>query len=223
MITFEEVKNNKQVLAYIKQSDFVLKKLSYTYHGINHVSLVAKRAGEIADVFNFNKREKEYSMIAGFCHDMANFIGRSNHHYWGALLFNQIFAHHSDDVKGVAQIMHAIASHDKDEKELVDKITAAVIIADKSDVHRKRVRPGSKNRRNLKTDIHDRVNYSVTENHLSLDFKKKTITLKLTIDDRITTVMDYFEIFIDRMSYCKLAARRLDCKFHLNINNFKLL
>jgi hypothetical protein len=223
MITFDEVKNNQQVLAYIKQSDIVLNKLEYTYHGINHVNLVAKRAGEIAQTFGLDEREIEYAQIAGFCHDMANFVSRSMHHYMGAVLFNQIFVHHIDDLEGITKIMHAIASHDKDEKELVDKITAAVIIADKSDVRRKRVRPNSRGRSNLRRDIHDRVNFAVTKNDLILDKNKKTITLKLAINNRITTVMDYFEIFIDRMSYCKLAARKLGAKFHLNINNFKLL
>lgn len=223
MITFEQVKNNKQVLAYIKQSDKVLNKLDYTLHDLNHVELVAERAGEIARTFGFSKNKIEYAKIAGFCHDMANFIGRSQHHYWGALLFNQIFAHHTEDITGVTQIMHAIASHDKDEKELVDRVTAAVVIADKSDVRRDRVRIHSRGKKNLQRDIHDRVNFAATENKLILNKNKNSIELKITIDDKMITVMDYFEIFIERMSYCKVAARQIGCKFHLNINDFKLL
>jgi metal-dependent HD superfamily phosphatase/phosphodiesterase len=223
MITLDQVKNNKQILAYIKQSDIILNKLDYTYHGLSHVNVVTKRAGKIAQTFGFSKRKAEYAKIAGFCHDMANFIGRSQHHYWGALLFNQIFAEKTDDLAGLTQIMHAIASHDKDEKELVDKVTAAVVIADKSDVHRNRVRIHSRGSKNLQNDIHDRVNFAVIDNHLILDKNKKTIKLKLTIDCKMISVMDYFEIFIERMSYCKFSAQKIDCCFHLNINNFKLL
>ncbi len=223
MITLDQVKKNKQVLAYIEQSDIVLNKLEYTYHGLSHVDLVSKRAGEIAETFGFNTKKVEYAKIAGFCHDMANFIGRNQHHYWGALLFNQIFAHHTDDLSGITQIMHAIASHDKYEKELIDEITAAVVIADKSDVHRNRVRKHSRGIKNLQNDIHDRVNFAVVENHLILDKNTKTIELKLKIDDKMISAMDYLEIFIERMSYCKISAQKIGCNFHLNINNFKLL
>lgn len=223
MITLEQVKENKHIMAYIKQSDIVLNKLNYTYHGLSHVNLVAKRAGEIAQTFGFSKRKIEYAKIAGFCHDMANFIGRNQHHYWGALLFNQIFAEKTDDLQGLTQIMHAIASHDKYEKELIDNVTAAVVIADKSDVHRNRVRIHSRGSKNLQNDIHDRVNFAVVDNHLILNKDKKTIELKLTVDRKMISAMDYFEIFIERMSYCKFSAQKIGCHFHLNINNFKLL
>lgn len=219
MITFEEVKNNPQIHQFIKQSADYLKDIGYTDHGFRHVGIVADRAGKIARDLKFNKMETESSKIAGYCHDMGNFLGRTYHHYWAGLLFHQVF-NKDEDVKQVSGIMEAIVAHDKEEIKIMSRISAAAIIADKSDVHRSRVL--TKKIDKIKTDIHDRVNYAVKDNHLDVYPSKKTIKLSLTIDEKFSQPMNYFEIFTERMVYCRHAAEYLGYKFGLEINNFKL-
>jgi len=220
MINFEEVKNNLLIKEYIKQSAIFLKSVGYTDHGSRHVNLVAKRAGELAEIIRLSGRLKELCQMAAYCHDMGNFLGRDLHHYWGALLFAQIF---QDQLKpaDLTVIMQAITGHDKKDLKITNKVSAIVILADKSDVHRSRV--SIKDIRKIKEDIHDRVNYSVTNSQLEVDDKKKTITLKLKVDVKITPIIEYFEIFTDRMVYCRQAANYLNYKFNLKINDFKLL
>jgi len=151
---------------------------------------------------------------------MGNFLGRTNHHYFGASLFSQIFLNQIEDPSDLSTIMQAITSHDKNELKLVNKISAILILADKSDVHRTRVK--NKDIKKIKEDIHDRVNYSVTKNDFKVNKNKKEIALKLKVDTKITKPLEYFEIFTERMTYCRLAAEYLNYKFVLIINNFKL-
>ncbi|MFH1173318.1 MAG: HD domain-containing protein [bacterium] len=220
MLTFEEVKKNPLVKEFIGQTAIFLKAVGYTDHGSRHVNLVAKRAGELATSLKLPARIGELCQIAGYCHDMGNFLGRSNHHYWGALLFSQVF---KDRLKPeeLVKIMQAITGHDKKQPKITNPVTAMVILADKSDVNRSRV--NVKNIRQIRTDIHDRVNYSVTSSRLEVNNKKKAIVLKLKVDAKFTPVMEYFEIFTDRMVFCRQAANYLGYKFNLEINNFKLL
>lgn len=220
MLTFEKVKSNPFVQEFIKQTSVTLQALGYTDHGGRHSELVAKRAGELAEIFKLPNRQQALCQIAGYCHDMGSFMGRTNHHYWGALLFFQLFIDKMPPVESAA-IMQAIAAHDKLDLQVIGKISAVLILADKSDVHRSRV--NVKNIKKIKMDIHDRVNYSVTKSELKADYQKKTITLKLKVDTKFTPVMEYFEIFTERMVYCRQAAEYLGCKFKLEINNFKLL
>jgi len=219
MLTLSQIKKNPQILEFIRQSHLALVALEYTEHGLRHANLVAKRANFLAKVIGLNSRFQELAAIAGFCHDMGNFLGRTQHHYWAALLFHQVFAH--EDPQELGLIMQAISNHDKEEMKFSNPISAVVVLADKSDVHRSRVL--TKSLKKIKTDIHDRVNFAVKQSELKVDKKKKDIILKLKIDTKFCPVMEYFEIFTMRMAYCRKAADYLGFKFNLIINNFKLL
>lgn len=219
MLTFEDVKNNIQVHEFIKKSAEYLKELGYTDHGFRHVGIVSDRAAKIARNLKFTNEETESAKIAGYCHDMGNFLGRTQHHYWGAMLFHQIFQG-DNFVDQITDIMQAIVAHDKEEVKIMNKVAAAMIIADKSDVHRSRV--FSKEIEKIKSDIHDRVNYAVIDNHLIISPKQKEIKLTLKIDKKFVAVMDYFVIFTERMVYCRTSAEYLGYHFCLEINDFKL-
>lgn len=220
MLTFAKVKNNPQVLEFIKRTEKALTDLQYTDHGLKHTALVADRARTIAKEIGLSGRERELSAIAGFCHDMGNFLGRTQHHYWGALLFHQIFS--KENPRELSLIMQAIANHDKGkEMKLASPISAVVVLADKSDVRRSRVL--EKSLEKIKQDIHDRVNYAVTDCKLGINKKSRIITLTLKIDNKFCPIMDYFEIFTERMVYCRQSAKFLGYNFGLVINQFKLL
>ncbi|HHE76609.1 MAG TPA: HD domain-containing protein, partial [Candidatus Parcubacteria bacterium] len=195
---------------------------SYTDHGLRHSNLVALRARTIARKIGLNKKEEEMAAIAGFCHDMGNFLSRSFHNYFGAILFHQVFQN-SFQVRELAVIMEAISNHDKRMEDMVftSPVSAIVVLADKSDVHRSRVI--AKNIKEIKTDIHDRVNYATRESKITVNEKKKRITLTLRIDTNFVPIMEYFEIFTDRMVFCRRAAESLGYSFGLIINKFRLL
>ncbi len=220
MISLSEIKKNPQVLEFIKQSDKSLAAAGYTEHSLSHAKIVADRARTIAQEIGFSKQEQELSAIAGFCHDMGNFLSRSHHHYFGALLFHQIF--NQDFIpEELAIIMNAISNHDKDEMNFSNIITAIVVLADKTDVRRSRVI--NKKPKKIQEDIHDRVNFATKISGVRINKKKKLITLILKIDSNFVPIIEYFEIFTDRMIYCRKAAKFLGYKFGLVINNFKLL
>jgi len=231
MLEFKDVKTNPQVLEFIRQTEIALKALNYTEHGLRHANLVARLARDMAKDIGLSERGQELAAIAGFCHDMGNFLGRTQHHYWGALLFQQIFSTKADvsasgekddfSPKEMAWIMQAIVNHDKDTMKITNPISALVVLADKSDVNRSRVRGRSIKR--ASEDIHDRVNYATTESEIKIDKKNKKIVLYLKIDSKFVQIMEYFEIFTERMAYCRRAADYLGYKFNLIINNFKLL
>ena len=220
MITLSDVKKDPQVLNFIKQTDSALQALSYTNHGARHTNLVAQRSLEIAKDLGLTPRDAELAAIAGFCHDMGNFLTRTFHHYYGALLFHQVFQGRflPDEM---STVMQAIANHDKDEMNFTHKISAILVLADKSDVDRSRVVDTSME--NIKKDIHDRVNYATRESKIKVDKIKKRITLVLKIDTNFCPVMEYFEIFTDRMVFCRKAAEFLGYDFGLVINKFRLL
>ncbi|PIP17960.1 MAG: phosphohydrolase [Parcubacteria group bacterium CG23_combo_of_CG06-09_8_20_14_all_35_9] len=220
MLTLKKVKKNPIILEFIRQTDIVLTAAGYTDHGLRHAKLVSDRARTIAREISLTKREQELAAIAGFCHDMGNFLGRTQHHYWGALLFSQLYLTKEKEDE-VAIVIQAIANHDKYTMKLANPISAIVVLADKSDVHRSRVVETSVAK--IREDIHDRVNYAVTNSRLAVNKKKKEIILKLKIDVRFVPVIEYFEVFIDRMSYCRKASNYLRYKFRLEINNFELL
>lgn len=220
-IMLAKVKSNPMILEFIRESELSLRAISYTEHGLRHATLVSDRARNIAHDMGFSERETELAAIAGFCHDAGNFIGRTNHHYWGSLLFNQIFAPDFSPVE-MARVMQAIANHDKeDDMKFTNPISSLVVLADKSDVSRKRV--FTQNLEDIKKDIHDRVNYATTDAHLKVNKISKTITLTIKIDTKFVQIMEYFEIFTDRMKYCRTAAEYLKYDFDLVINNIKLL
>ena len=220
MITFIQLKKHPLIRAYISRTEDYMKYIGFTDHGFSHSEVVSERAGYLAKMCNMPKREQELTQIAGYCHDMGNFMGRTQHHYWGAILFGQTLQSKMSPNELTA-VMQAIANHDKGDITIPSKITACVVIADKSDVRRSRVFDHS--RANLGKDIHDRVNHAVTANELKIDKKKKTITLTLKIDTKRSAIEEYFEIFAERMSYCRHSAEVLGYKFGIVVNNVKLL
>lgn len=222
MITLEKVKKNKEVVEFIKQTEIALAALDYTDHGLRHADLVAERARDISKKINLNKRDEELSAVAGFCHDMGNFISRKYHNYFSSLLFHQIFSK-KEKPEEVALVMQALANHDKqiEDTAFTNSVSAVAILADKSDVHRSRVITTDINK--IKADIHDRVNYATESSSLDVDIEKKRIILTLKIDTNFVPVMEYFEIFTERMVFCRKAAEHLGYNFGLVINNFTLL
>lgn len=220
MIGLKEVKNNSQILEYIKETEIALSALSYTNHGLRHTNLVADRAMQIAKAIGLAPREAELAGIAGFCHDMGNFLTRTLHHFFAATLFNQEFKGQFNP-REMAIIMQAISNHDKEEMNFTSAISACVVLADKSDVDRSRV--SSTDMAQIKADIHDRVNYATTESRLKIDKTKKRITLALKIDTNFVPIMEYFEIFTERMVFCRKAAEFLGYNFGIVINKTRLL
>ncbi len=218
-LTLEGVKKNAYVDNFIQQTEKYLVALGYTDHGPRHVGIVATRCQMLAQRLKLSAHDVELAGVAGYCHDMGNYLGRTQHHYWSAMLFSQIFIPEADPAD-VSRVCQAIVSHDKDEIKIVDKLAAILILADKSDVHRDRV--VRKDLKGIMGDIHDRVNYAATNNSLKINPLRKQIVLKVTIDTKEASPMDYFQIFSERMSFCQVAAQFLGYRFVLIINNFKL-
>ncbi|RJR32012.1 phosphohydrolase [Candidatus Parcubacteria bacterium] len=217
-LTLARVKKDRQINEFIKQTNHYLKELGYTDHGFRHVNIVADRALSLAAKIGLSKKTGELAAIAGYCHDMGNFLGRTQHHYWAAMLFSQIYIKEADP-NDLSTIMQAIVNHDKNDLKLLNDVSAILVLADKSDVHRSRVLEVVKNGN---MDIHDRVNYSVTDSDLFVEKNKKIIHLFLKVDTKVTSVLEYFEIFTERMTFCRTAAEYLGYRFSLEINNFKL-
>ncbi len=219
MITLKDIQNNKEVLALLKGSQKQLNELGYTEHSIRHVSIVSKRAGEILEKLGYNKERVELAKIAGYLHDIGNSVNRIDHAQSGALLTYSILKDIGLETEKCIEIMTAIGNHDEETGEPVSDISAALILADKSDVHRNRV----VNPNATKFHIHDRVNYAVTESNLNLNKKSRIITLDIQIDTKICPVLDYFEIFLKRTMMSKYAAKYLKLWFELVINGTRLL
>lgn len=220
MVTLSQVKQNSQILEFIKQTEKTLAALSYTDHGLRHANLVADRARNIAKEVGLSKDDQELAAIASFCHDMGNFLSRTYHHYLASLLFHQVF-NNQFKPEEISKIMQAIANHDKAEMNFSNSVSAVVVLADKSDVDRSRVIVQKIEQ--IKTDIHDRVNYATKDSSVKIDKVKKRITLILKIDTNFVPIIEYFEIFTDRMVFCRKAAEFLGYKFGLVINKFRLL
>ena len=219
MITLHDVCQNEEVDALIKGAQKQLNALGYTEHGHRHISIVSKRAGDILEKLEYPERTIELAKIAGYLHDIGNCVNRVDHAHSGAILAYEILKNMGMPVEERTEIMMAIGNHDEATGTAISDISAAIILADKSDAHRERVcNP------NLGTfDIHDRVNYAVTNSNLTLDTKERIITLDLKIDTEICPVLDYFEIFMDRTMMSKYAAKFLKIWFSLVINDTKLL
>ena len=219
MITLKDIKENPEVDALIRGAQKQLNALGYTEHGHRHISIVSKRAGDILEKLGYPERTVELARIAGYMHDIGNCVNRVDHAHSGAILAYNILKDMGMSVEERAEIMMAIGNHDENAGNAISDISAALILADKSDVHRDRVV-----NKNLSTfDIHDRVNYAVTNANLELDEKERKIILQLTIDTKICPVLDYFEIFMDRTMMSKYAAKFLKIWFELIINDTKLL
>ena len=219
MITLKDVRENPEVDALIRGAQKQLNALGYTEHGHRHISIVSKRAGDILEKLGYPERTVELARIAGYMHDIGNCINRVDHAHSGAILAYNILKDMGMPVDERTEIMMAIGNHDENTGSAISDISAALILADKSDVHRDRVV-----NKNLSTfDIHDRVNYAVTNANLELDEKERKIILNLKIDTKICPVLDYFEIFMDRTMMSKYAAKFLKVWFELIINDTKLL
>lgn len=219
MVTLEDVKKDEEVQELVVGAQKQLDALGYTEHSIRHITIVSERAGKILEVLGYDKREIELAKIAGYLHDIGNSVNRTDHAHNGAILAYHILERMGMPIKERVEIMMAIGNHDEGSGTAVSDISAALIIADKSDAHRSRVR----NQNMASFDIHDKVNYAVTESQLLVNKEKRIITLQLTIDTKICPVLDYFEIFMDRTMMSKYAAKYLNVWFELLINDTRLL
>ena len=219
MVTFKNVRENDEVINLLKLQDRQLKVLGYTEHSFRHVGLTARNAGKILKELKYDQRDIELAKIAGYLHDIGNAVNRTDHAHSGAIIAYGILIRMDMPSSEAAEIMLAIGQHDENSGTAASPISSALILADKSDVHRSRVY----NRDIHSFDIHDRVNYAVESSKIIIDSQQKTATLDLLIDTAICPVMDYFEIFLYRMNMCRKAADFLGLVFHLIINGSKLL
>ena len=219
MVTYDEIKHNEAIKTYIKKADAALNALGYTEHSFAHVGKVAETVGYILSETGATAREIELGKIAAYMHDIGNVVNRSEHSQSGAILAFRILSNMGMEPDEIADIICAIGNHDEGTGTPVDNISAALILADKSDVRRSRVR----NRDHLAFDIHDRVNYSVAASNLVINDEKTEVILTLEIDTQYSSVMDYFEIFLGRMMLCKKAAEGLKVSFALVINGQKMM
>ena len=219
MVTLESVQKNTEVEALILGAQKQLDGLGYTEHSHRHISIVSKRAGDILEKLGYPERTVELARIAGYLHDIGNCVNRTDHAHSGAIMAFNILKDMGMPVEERTEIMMAIGNHDENTGTAISNISAALILADKSDVARSRV-----SKTNIATfDIHDKVNYAVTNADLKLDAENRVITLKLDIDTKICPVLDYFKIFMDRTIMSKYAAKYLKIWYELIINNTKLL
>ena len=218
-VTFEDIKNSEEIRTYIKQADASLEVLGLTEHSFAHVTKCAKVAGWLLENLGYGEREIELAKIAAYMHDIGNVINRTDHAQSGAVMAFRILDKMGMPPADTATVITAIGNHDEATAFPVNAVAAALILADKTDVRRSRVR----NRETIYTDIHDRVNYAVEEADLSIDKASKTISLRLKINTDICAVMDYFEIFLDRMLLSRRAASFFGLTFKLNINDSTLL
>ena len=218
-LTYKEIRNNPEIRAFIKKGSDNLKVLGFTDHSEAHTILVAERAAKVLEAFGYSEHEIELAKIAGFMHDMGNAINRSRHGEYGALLANELLKDTDMSLEDRVTVVSAIGNHDEGTGGAKDVISAALIIADKTDVRRNRVIQKEKE----KFDIHDRVNYAVTSNSLDIDVEKRVISLNLELDESICTMYEYFDIFLGRMIMCRGAAEMLGAKFKLMANGSKVL
>ena len=219
LVSFEEIVNNEEVKELVIAVEQQLNVLGYTEHSIRHMNLVATRAAKILEDLKFPKERVELARIAGYLHDIGNAVNRVDHAHSGSILAYGVLKDLGMETKARTEIMMAIGNHDEKTGTAVSDISAALILADKSDVHRDRV----VNKNLSKFDIHDRVNYAVTNADLKIDRAERKIALELDIDTQICPVLDYFEIFLERTMMSKFAAEQLNSTFELIINDVKLL
>lgn len=218
-MTYEDIKNNEAINTYIRHADASLLALGYTEHSFAHVTSVAETAGYILETLGYSEREVELAKIAGYMHDLGNLVNRIDHSQSGAVMAFRILDKLNMPPEEIAAIVTAIGNHDEGTGVPVNAISAALILADKSDVRRSRVRAANE----VDIDIHDRVNYSVIKSRLKINEEHTLIKLKLSIDTRYGSVMDYFEIFLGRMIMCRKAAEKLGLEFKLIINEQQLI
>ncbi len=218
MLTYEQVIHSEAIKTYIIRADESLGALGFTEHSFSHVFHVAETAGYILTTLGYDDRTVELAKIAGYLHDIGNLVNRKEHSQSGAIMAWSLLNDMGCDPAELATIVTAIGNHDEGTGVPVNAVAAALILADKADVRWTRVR----NTDISSFDIHDRVNFSVRKSELKIDDQKTTVTLNLTIDTQISSVMDYFEIFLERMLLCRKAAEKFDLQFKLIVNNQKV-
>jgi len=218
-LTLEQVRRYPRVTVLIEKANAALKTLGYTEHGFRHCELVSTVARQVLLDLEGSSREAELAAIAGYLHDIGNVVGRREHDVAGAIIAMQILQELKMPLEEIVDIIAAIGNHDEKEGQVVNRLAAALILGDKADVHRSRVR----NPEITAFDIHDRVNYAVERSCLQVDPEQRVITLSLQIDTSISQVMEYFEIFLTRMVMCRRAAAFLAARFALVINDADLL
>ena len=219
MITYQTVKQNEAVNTYITKADEALGAKGYTEHSFAHVTRVAHTAEYILQTLGYSDEEVELAKVAGHLHDIGNLVNRDDHAQSGAVMAFRILDQMGASPEEIATVVSAIGNHDEGTADPVNPVAAALILADKTDVRRSRVR----NRDILLFDIHDRVNFSVEHSQTVIDEEKKAIKLILTIDTKYGSIMDYFQIFLERMVLCRRAAEKLGLRFQLIINGQTLL
>ena len=218
-MTYEQIRADHAVQVYIAQADETLKALGFTEHSFAHVTLVAQRAAYILATLGYEDRTVELAKIAGYLHDIGNVVNRTDHSQSGAVMAFRILDRMDFPPEEIAAVISAIGNHDEGTGIPVNPIAAALIIADKSDVRRSRVR----NPEDVREDIHDRVNYSATRSEVVVNVEEKMLTLALNVDTAVSPVMEYLEIFMKRMLLCRRAAETLKLTFHLEINGQQLV
>ncbi|MBE6936400.1 MAG: HD domain-containing protein [Ruminococcaceae bacterium] len=214
-IHFSDIKNNTEINTYIRQADASMCAMGYTEHAFAHVTRSAEMASRLLTELGYDERTVELARIAGYMHDIGNVVNRDDHAHSGALMAFRILDKLGMPPEEVAMVITAIGNHDEHTAHPVNAVAAALILADKSDVRRSRVR----NHDTIRFDIHDRVNYAVEHSDLVLNAGAKTVTLTIHIDIDICPVMDYFEIFTTRMLLCRKAAAFFGLTFQLHIND----
>ena len=217
-MTYEQVKQDAAVKVYIAQADASLEALGFTEHSFAHVGRVAAMAGYLLETLGYPERTVELAKIAGYLHDIGNVVNRVDHSQSGAVMAFRILDRMNFPPEEIAAIVTAIGNHDEGTGVPVNAVAAALIIADKSDVRRSRVR----DKADIALDIHDRVNYSVTDSSLTIREDQKELILALTIDPEVSTIMEYFEIFMKRMLMCRKAAQKLGLTFQVTVNGQSL-
>ena len=217
-VSYEDVIKNEQIAIFIEKADMTLAQLGYTEHSFIHAGRVTQVAGMILDELMFSKRDIELAKIAGYMHDIGNVINRTDHAQSGAVMAYRLLDNMGMEAGDIAQVITAIGNHDENTAYPVDAVTAALIIADKTDVRSSRVR----NQDSTTFDQHDRVNFAVKESKVKVENKKR-IVVKIQLDKKICSVMDYFEIFLDRMILCRKAAEKLCVEFCLVINKERVI
>lgn len=219
MLTYKQIKNNDEINSYITMADSALESIGFTEHSFAHVTRTAEIVGKILTLLDYDERTVELGKIAGYMHDIGNCVNRVDHAQSGALMAFRILDKMGMSPDEIAKIVCAIGNHDEKTANPVNAITAALILADKSDVRRSRVR----NTNYSSFGIHDRVNYAVKSSNLIIDSENAKLSLHLTIDESISSISEYFEIFLDRMLLCRRAAEFFNMKFELIMNDIKVM
>lgn len=217
-LDYKKIREDEEINLLIEKGNEILKELGYTEHSRKHAAKVASEAGRLLEQLGHKTQKVELARIAGYMHDIGNSINRHDHAHTGAILAYQILQKKGMDLNKILTVTTAIGHHDEETGTAVDEVSAALILADKTDVRRNRVQ----NPNPANFDIHDRVNYAALSSELLVDREKKIIQMNLELDDTICSVMDYFEIFLKRMLMCRRAAEKLGCRFKLHANGSKL-